>query len=263
MHMLAGVGLLMRHRRLLWATTLSDLRARYAGTVLGLAWPAIYPLLFLGLYAVVYTMIFRIRLGEATTTEYVLEIFAGLIPFLGFAESLSIGVGSVVSNNSLVKNTLFPIELVPVKAVLVATVTMLVGLGMLCSVLWLKGILHLSHLLTPIILILQLVFTIGLTWILAALNVFIRDLSHLVSVMVLLLMLVSPIAYTSDMVPAHLQPYMYINPLYFLITLYRSCLLDGTPTVVPFLVFAGIALTVFVIGYHVFAKLKEVFAEYV
>ena len=259
--MIAGLSLLFRHRRLLWATTLSDIRARYAGTLLGLAWPAIYPLLFLGLYAVVYTMIFRIRLGDSSTTEYILVVFAGLIPFLGFAESLGASVGSVVTNKGLVRNTLFPIELVPVKAVLVATVTMLVGLGILLSALWLRGTFHLSQLLTPVILLLQLVFTIGLTWILAGLNVFLRDLGQLVSVMVLLLMLISPIAYTEDMVPERLRHYMYLNPLYFLIALYRACLLDGTPRLMQFVLFSSIAALTFWMGYHVFAKLKEVFAE--
>ena len=84
--MLAGLKLIFRYRHILWATTINEIRGRYAGTIFGLAWTVIYPLLFLGMYAVIYTVIFQIRVGELSTFEYVLLIFAGLIPFLGFAE---------------------------------------------------------------------------------------------------------------------------------------------------------------------------------
>ena len=105
--MIAGLKLLFIHRRILWATTLNDIRARYKGTILGLTWPILYPLLFLGLYAVVYSLIFKIRMEGVTAFGYVLMIFSGLIPFLGLAEALGSGVGSVLSNTNLIKNTMF------------------------------------------------------------------------------------------------------------------------------------------------------------
>lgn len=261
--MTAGLGLLLRHRRILLATTAADIKGRYAGTVLGLAWTALYPLVFLALYAVVYTMIFRIRLGSGATMEYVLVIFAGLVPFLGFAEALGKGVGSVVSNKSLIKNTLFPVDLLPVKAVLSSSVTMLIGLCLLLGVLWGRGEFRASQLLVPLVVVMQLVFTIGVIWILAALNVFLRDLGLMVSVLILFLMLVSPIAYTVDMVPEELRPFMYLNPLYFLIELYRACLLNGAIPLPSMAVFATVGLSVFWAGHHVFSRLKDVFIEYV
>jgi len=261
--MMAGAQLLIHHRHLLWMTTVNDVRVRYAGTVFGIAWALLYPLLFLGLYAAVYTAIFKVRIGGLTDFEYVLVLFAGLIPFLGLAEALGAGIGSVLANKGLVKNTLFPIELIPVKAVLVGSLTMLVGLAMLQAILWARGVVHLSQLAGPLILALQLVFTIGFIWLLSALNVLFRDLGQAISLLVLVLMVGSPIAYTNDMVPPALMPVMYVNPLYYLTTLYRECLIGGHVPMGPLLAFTAIAVGTFWCGHYVFSRFKEIFAEHV
>lgn len=261
--MITGLRLLYRHRHILLATTLHDIKGRYAGTMLGLAWSVLYPLLFLGLYAFVFILIFQVRVGQLSNFEYVLLIFSGLIPFLGFSEALGSGVSSVVANKMLIKNTLYPIELIPVKAVLVGSLTMLVGLAMLLGVLWVRGSVHFSQLFVPVILSMQLLFTIGLIWLLSALNVFFRDLGQTISVIILFLMLVSPIAYTVDMIPPRLLPVMYLNPLYYLIMLYREAMVLGQVPVDLLLVFAIITAIVFWLGYYLFSRLKVVFADYV
>lgn len=257
----APIALLWRHRRILWATTVSDVRGRYSGTVLGIAWTVLYPLLFLGLYAVVYTMIYRVRVAGYDTASYVLLIFCGLVPFLGFAEALGAGVGSVVSNKGLVRNTLFPIELVPAKAVLASSVTMLVGLSILMAALWGRGVVHQTQLIIPLLVVLQLLFTIGLMWLLSAINVFVTDLAQIVAVLILFLMLVSPIAYTQDMIPAELFVFMYPNPLYYLIMLYRDAAYLGVVHLHLLLIFAGLTAVSLVIGWSVFARLKPLFAD--
>ena len=261
--MIKAFKLLFLNRRLLWATTIYDIRGRYAGTMLGITWTLLYPLLFLGLYAIVYIMIFKIRLSGYTTFDYVLLIFSGLIPFLGFSEALGTGVGSVTQNQSLIKNVIFPIELIPAKAVLSSSVTMIVGMVILQSILWAQGNIHISQLILPIIFIAQLIFTMGLIWLLSALNVFFKDLGQMTSILTLFLMLVSPIAYTQDMVPEALMPFMYPNPLYYLIMLYRETMVLGQ---VPFDllgIFLTISLTTFWFGFYVFSRLKPVFSDYV
>lgn len=260
---MSALQILFRHRRILWATTLHDIRGRYAGTAIGLAWAVLYPLLLLSLYAIVYTMIFKIRLATFTTFDYVLMIFAGLIPFLGFSEGLGLGVGSVVANKTLIKNTLFPIELIPVKGVLVGSLTMLIGLLLLQGTLWMRGTVHLSQILIPLVFIIQILFTIGFIWLLSSLNVFFQDLNQMIPVILLFLMLVSPIAYTSDMIPKKLMLLMYPNPLYYLIMIYRDCMIVGR---IPFdllLIFLMISSGIFYLGYYVFSHLKGVFADYV
>lgn len=228
-----------------------------------MGWSIIYPLIFLSLYAVVYILILRIKLQLFTPFEYVLLIFSGLIPFLGFSEALSTGVGSVISNRGLIKNTLFPIELIPVKAVLASSVTMMVGLVTLLAILFLRGHFHLTQLMIPIIIILQLIFTIGIVWLLSALNVFFQDLGQLIGIIVLFLMLVSPIAYTLDMVPESLLPLMYPNPLFYMIMLYRGSIIVNEIPWDLFFMFSIISATTFAVGYYVFSRLKPLFADYV
>jgi lipopolysaccharide transport system permease protein len=254
--------LLWRQRVLLFQTTRSDIQARYAGSVLGLAWLFFYPLLFLGAYAVIYLFIFKIRFALFNTNEYVALIFCGLVPFLGFTESLGTGVGSVTSNANLIKNTLFTIELVPVKAVFTSQCTQVVGTGMLLVTLLLLGKLTLWSFMLPIIWFLQLSFTIGCIWILSSLNVYLRDLQSVVSILVLILMMVSPIAYTADMIPAELQPFLGINPLYYLIIAYQDCLMMGRfPRGDTFVTLLIISLGSFCIGYWFFSRMKKVFAD--
>ncbi len=229
----------------------------------GLVWTVLYPILFLGLYAVVYTMIFRIRVADYGTTDYVLLIFCGLVPFLGFSEALGTGVGSVLANKGLIKNTLFPVELIPVKAVLASSVTMVVGLLLLMCVLWARGIFLPTQLMIPLILALQLCFTIGLIWLLSAINVFVQDLGQMVAILILFLMLVSPIAYTQDMIPRELLPIMYPNPLYYLIMLYRDAAFLGVLRPELLGIFTLISMATLLIGGFVFVRLKPLFADYV
>ncbi|MFC1574400.1 ABC transporter permease [Candidatus Latescibacterota bacterium] len=116
------------------------------------------------------------------TYEFVAFIFCGLIPYIGFSEALGAGVPSVVSNSRLIKNTLFPIELIPVKAVLVSQSTQFPGTGLLLIALIVLGKLGPWGLLLPVIWFSQILFSIGLIWILSSLNVYFRDLQSIVPV---------------------------------------------------------------------------------
>jgi len=143
---LAPFQLLYHYRFILYHTTKIDVNTRFVGSFLGLFWLFLYPLLFLGVYAAVYVFIFKVNTPMLNSYEYVALIFCGLIPFIGFSEALGFGVSSIVANASLIKNTLFPIELVPVKAVFVSQCTMVVGMALLFIVLFaLKKLLSLHR----------------------------------------------------------------------------------------------------------------------
>lgn len=261
--MLGALRLLFRSRRILYATTLVEIRSRYVGTAFGLSWAILYPFLFLGLYASVYALILQVRLKLYTPIEYIIIIFSGLIPFIGFSEVLGISVSSVVSNKHLIKNTMFPIELVPVKSVFASSVSMTVGLIGLLLALWSRGAFHLTQILIVPLLLLQLVFSIGVGWILSSLNVFFRDTAQAIGIFVLFLMIVSPIGYTRDMIPHQLLALAYANPLFYIIELYRQVLIFGVVSPRFWLAFTVIAVGSFWLGYEMFRRLKPVFAEYV
>ena len=254
-------SLFWRYRYLLRRTTVSDIKGRYAGTCMGMAWLTVYPLLFLALYAVVYVAIFKVRFNELHSFDYVLLIFAGLIPFLHFTDPLGQGVTSVIANSTLIKNTLFPVELIPVKAVLSSLPTLLISLFLLEGALLYTGQASMFNFLVLPLILLQIFFCFGLIWLLSALNVFIKDIGQIIPVISLFLMLISPIAYTVDMVPPDLMPFMYFNPLFYLISLYRVVLLGGVFPWQEFWIFLGITIGLFYLGFFVFKSLKGLFSD--
>jgi len=258
------IRLLIKHRNILWAVSRNSIKSRYAGSSLGLIWAVIYPMLFLTIYSAVFIGILKVRLEQFAGIDYVLLIFCALVPWFGFSESLASGVSSVTSNANLIRNTLFPIELIPVQSVIVSSVTQIVGLAILVIILFAKGLLGAASLFIIVSFGLQLLFTIGLIWLLSAINVIIRDIGQVIPVFILMLMLVSPIGYTEDMIPEQMLPYMRFNPLYFMVALYREPLMfNRLPDWEVILVFSVVSVSVFYFGFWVFRRLKGVFSDYV
>ncbi|OKH18954.1 ABC transporter [[Limnothrix rosea] IAM M-220] len=252
------------YRSILYQTTLNEIKTRHAGSAFGLFWLLIYPLLFLGTYAIVYLYIFKIRFPEFSSTEYVALIFCGLIPFLGFSEGLASGVPSVVASSNLIKNTLFPIQLVPVKAVLVGQATQTVGMALLLIALTFLGKLSLWLPFFLVIWLAQILFTVGLIWILSSLNVYLRDIQNVIAIVTLLLMMLSPIAYTEAMVPEGIRPLLSLNPLYYMIMSYQSVFMLGefppTRIILPFI---AMSFFLFISGFWFFSRMKKLFSDYV
>lgn len=260
--MFGALRTLSTNRSVLIATVIDDLRKRYSATTLGAAWNVVQPLLFLLLYAFVYVKIFRIEVAGFSSFEYVLLIFTGLVPFLAFSEAMTSGAGAVVENRSLIKNTMFPIELAPVRVVLVSMAGMTVSLTMLLGVLAGRGELHATQLLLPFAMLLQATFMTGFVWLISVTAVFIRDILNIVHPLNLLLMLISPIGFTREMIPDELMPLMQPNPLYYIIMIYRDILYFG---VVPWdmvAIFSIVSLAMFLAGYFVFTRLKVLCADY-
>ena len=254
---------LIKHRHILYSTVMQGLKKRTSGNVLGALWLLLYPLLFLGMYSLVFVQILQVRIPGLGTSDYILVVFSGLVPFLAFAEAFGAGTVSIVGNRDLLMNTLFPIELVVAREVLIGHTTM--GMGMLL----LRGaVLHFdslrwTHLLVPLIYLLQIMMVLGLVWITASLTVFFRDFQQAIPILVLFLMMISPIGYTSEMVPEGLQGVLLFNPLAWLMELYRACLMKGVVPLEQLGLFALFACTLFALGGALVLRLKPLFADYV
>ena len=264
MKIVSGFQIIYRHRKVLVSTTVVDIKAKYAGSLLGLFWLLLYPVLLLTAYSFVYIAVLQVRFGTMSTPEYVLLIFAGLIPFLGFTEGLSMSVVSVTTNSSLIKNTLYPIDIIPVKAVFCSQCTQVVGMILLILANAFFGNLTIYALLLPLIWVFQLLFSIGLGWIVSCLNVYFKDLQNIITVLTLFLMMISPIAYTVDMVPNGLRNFLAFNPLYYFITAYQDSLVVGCfPRGNVLGIMIIFSLVVFMVGYWFFCKMKQIFADIV
>lgn len=255
------LGPIWKQRRLLGRSVRVELRTQYAGTMLGLIWVALGPLLLLSLYATIYTVIFNVRVPAFSQYEYVLYVFCGLVPFLAFAQSLPASSGAMLKERKLLFST-FPAEFIPTKAVIVAylivipaTIFVVIGDIFFSEPTW-----HLF--LVPIVLVMQLLFSIGLGCMLALLTLVVRDINFLLQYVVIALLIVTPIAYTPDMIPGRLETLLYVNPLFYFVSANQHLILLNTlppPTVM--IVGTTLALTFFFGGLFLFRRAKVVLID--
>jgi lipopolysaccharide transport system permease protein len=252
-----------KHKQLLIATTLQALRGRFLANVLCVAWLVLYPIIFLSMYSLVFIYILGVRMPSISSSDYVIIIFSGLVPFLAFSEAFSLGTSSILASRGLLRNTLFPIEMVVARDVIVGHATMGVGLLLLWAAVLLNGNFYWTHFAIPFIFLFQIIMTLGIVWITSSLTIFFRDIQQAVPIIILFLMLVSPIAYTEEMVPAGMTFIIKLNPLAWLMHLYRSCMLDGVLPLIDLTLFGLFSMLVFLLGYRFIHRLKPIFADYV
>ena len=254
---------LRRSWRVVWALTIIECRRKYAGSILGTLWYPLYSLLLLGSYCFLYLVVFRVRYRELGTYEFVLFVFSGLIPYLGFSEAISTGLGSVKANLALLRNAVFPIEFVPVKHVLAAMVGLCTSLAVLIAMVlptthrgW-----HLLYL--PVPLCGLLLFTVGVIWLLSAIAVVVPDIAQVVNIVLLLLMFVSPIGFSVDLVPRGARALVYLNPLTYLIEAFRFALIGMRMTPIwTDLLFTACAALVAAAAGAFFRRMSPMFSDY-
>lgn len=252
-----------RHRRVLYRTTAVELRRKYAGSVIGPVWVVLGPMLLMLLYVVVYGVIFKLRPAELDSTGYTLSILAGMVAFLGISEGLSNGVSSLTANKDVLLNTVFPAELVPLRAVIVSFASPIVGLIVVLAFDVAVGGLSPCSFLAPLILLLLAMFVVGLAWILALANLVARDVQTLVTYLLMVLLIASPIAFTPSMVPDVIAAVLWFNPLtYFVVALQQVIAFDRVPDLMILGGCLVLGLGTFAFGWGVFERAKKVFFDY-
>ncbi|HZZ82180.1 MAG TPA: ABC transporter permease [Gemmataceae bacterium] len=255
---------ILSHAALLARVTKAELAARYAGSVLGLGWAFVLPLMVLGLYTVTYTLILRVQVQDLTAFQYTMFIFAGLVPFLSLAEALGQGLPSVVANRALLTNTVFPIDLAPVKAVLLGQVVMAVGMAALLICQAIFGEIHATVVLLPALWFLQILALTGIVWLLSLINVVLRDLQALIGLIIMSLMIISPIAYGPENVPPGLRFFLVLNPFAWFVMAYQKILIFGTwPDALHWLGLVGWSTLLYLGGGYFFSRTKKAMIDYV
>jgi lipopolysaccharide transport system permease protein len=254
-----------RARVLLVAVTRVEIQKKYSGAILGLLWYPLYSGLLLAMYCFIYMVVFPARSGDPSFGAYdhVLTIFAGLIPYLGFSEAVSTGATSIKGNIALVKNTVFPVELIPVKQVLVALASLSVSLAILIALIlptrhmgW-----HLLYLPVPILFLAA--FCAGVVWILAALAVLVPDINYAVNLLLLFFLFVSPIGFTVSQIPPSAAVFVYLNPMTYLTESFRFALLGMRDVPMWLDAVFGAALLMFLAASGAFfRRLMPLFGDY-
>jgi homopolymeric O-antigen transport system permease protein len=254
---------LRRSWRVLWALTSIECRRKYAGSILGVLWYPLYSALLLGSYCFVYLVVFRIRYRDLSTYAFVLFVFAALIPYLGFSEAVTSGLGSVKANLALLRNAVFPIEFVPVKQVLAALVGLASSFVLLELMILPTGYRGWHTLYLPVPLASLFFFSIAVVWVLSAVAVVVPDIMYVVNIVLLLLMFVSPVGFSVDMVPARARILVYLNPMTYLIDGFRYALIG----IRSFPMWSDVAFLVVSVGAAMvaatfFRRMSPVFSDY-
>lgn len=255
------VGRLIRYRGLLWTLTLSELKARHRQTVLGILWAIVQPIAMMLVFVVVFSVAARVPL--AGDTPYALFAYAGLVPWLFFANSLSQGLPSIVANMNLVTKASFPREVIPLSKMLVVGFDFGVGMGLLGLLMLVYGVpIGKAWLVVPIMVLMEVIFTAGFVLAAAAMYVVKRDLGSILPLLLQCGMFLSPVVYPVSAIPEQYQALYMSNPMAVILESQRQALLQGVvPTatqVLPTAVIAAIALSA---GYVVFKRVERRFAD--
>jgi lipopolysaccharide transport system permease protein len=254
---------IVRARHILWAVTRVDFEKRYAGSVLGLLWYPLYSALLLGMYSFVYMVILQARYADFGNYEYVLFIFAGLVPYLGFSDAVASSASSVKANIALVRNAVFPVELIPIKQLLVSMAGLLITLVILLALIAPTTLLGWHVLYLPVSLALLLVFTGGVVWLVSALAALVPDVTYVVNLLLLFFLFVSPIGYSVSQVPEAALLWIGLNPMTHLIESFRFSLLGIRETPLWFdAAFGVLSLAFAATAGTVFRRLTPIFADY-
>lgn len=249
-------------RSLVWNFVVRDLKVRYVGSFMGFFWSIIHPLILLISYTFVFSIVFEIRPHSAVTDNFAVFLFCGILPWLYFQDTILRSCSAVVENANLIRKTLFPSEILPVSITLSNLVFHLIGVGVLMVVLVVLGLLPWTIVFLPLYLVPLMVLGLGLGWLLASLQVFLRDTAQILTVALVFWFWFTPIFYTVDRVPEGLRPLMALNPLSLVVQGYRNCLLEAhLPSLASVGVLWGMAAGAFLIGGFVFRNTKREFVD--
>ncbi len=261
---------LIRHRDLLWQFVWWEVNDRYSGSALGLLWAVIVPLLRLSVYTLVFSVLLGGRKavwGLDSNFDVGAMIFCGFALFNVFAESIGRASHLMWANRTYVKNIVFPLEIIPVVVISVALIHTLIGLGVLVVlVIFINGVFHWTFLYLPLTCMPLIFLVAGISWFLATLGVFNRDVDNLIQSLIQVLFLLSAIFFPLDallkLFPARWQWIVRFNLLSSIVEDGRRVILKGIPPDWFWLAAdTAASLVLMLAGYACFMYYKRQFAD--
>jgi lipopolysaccharide transport system permease protein len=252
---------IISNRRLIASMARRDILARYRGSFGGVFWTVLNPLILMGTYFFVFGVVLQGQ--NQNRTGFALYFLSGMLPWLAFSEAVGRSPYVIVEHRSFVKKLVFPLETLPVNYLLAGLITEVFAIGIfLVILLLLRGSVPVTALWLPVVMVPQILVTLGFCWFLAALGVFFRDLGQIMGFVLTLWFFVTPICYPEASLPKALLPVLSKNPVFILVHAYRACLLDGRAPdglALGKLLLASLAL--FFAGHAFFYKLRKNFAD--
>lgn len=261
--MLSG---LLQHRELLWDLVKRDFIGRYKGSMLGVVWSLFNPLFMLAIYTIVFGVAFKSKwagVGEESKVAFALVLFSGTIIHNFFTECLGRAPSLIISHPNYVKKVVFPLEILPWMGLLSALLHFLVSFGALLIFCLMAGVaIHSGTLLIPILLIPLVLMMLGLSWILASLGVYLRDLSQIMGIVTTVALFLAPVFYPIESIPETYRVFLMWNPITIPVIQLRDLMLWDKPF--RWGLWAAslvISLLICQLGYWWFQKSRRGFAD--
>jgi lipopolysaccharide transport system permease protein len=258
------VLLLWRHRALIRSMVRRDILGRYRGSFGGIFWTVLNPLLLMATYFFVFGVVLRTRFAnDPSRSGFVLYFLCGMLPWLAFSEAAGRAPFVVLEHRNFVKKLVFPLETLPVNLVVAGLVTELFALGIFLAGLFIaRGGVPSTVLWLPVLLVPQVLFTMGICWFLAALGVYVRDLGQVSGFLLTLWFFLTPICYPVESLPPEALGVLSKNPMFVLVRAYRDIFLEPrAPALGPLWKFWALSAALFFLGHAWFYKLRKSFAD--
>ena len=259
------LGSVLRHRNLIIQMTKREVVGRYRGSVLGIAWSFFNPLIMLAVYTIVFSTVFQAKwgVGSDSKTEFALVLFIGMIVHGILAESMNNSPALMLRNVSYVKKVVFPLEILPWVVMGSTLFHALISL-----IVWMLFYVVVNHTMQwtvvffPLVFFPLVLFSLGVSWMLASLGVYIRDIGQMTGVLTTILLFMSPIFYPASRLPEPYQTIIYLNPLTFVIEQARDVLMWGNiPNFTGMIIAYLTSILVAWIGFSWFQKTRQGFAD--
>jgi lipopolysaccharide transport system permease protein len=254
-----------RHRALLKELIKRDILLRYRGSVLGISWSFLHPVIMLSIYTFVFAVVFQARWqgGSGSKTEFALALFAGLIIFNFFAECVNKAPTLIMSNTAYVKKVVFPLEILPIVTLASAFFHFLISLLVwLLFYLSFFGMPPATITLVAVPLIPLAFIVMGLSWLLAALGVYLRDISQVVGVATTAFLFLSPIFYPLSALPQDIQWIVHLSPLTVSVEQARDLMIWGRGINLGYwLLYLAASLACAWLGFAFFQRTRKGFAD--
>ncbi len=243
-----------------------EMASSYRHSYLGMLWAFLAPLMMVVLLTVIFSELLGIKFREVTgdsALNFGLFLYCGLLPFLAFQQALAKGVNVIRRNSDLVTKVVFPLEILPLAQVISSLLQNAFGLAALLLVfVVLEHQVHLTIFLLPLVMVPQLVFTLGLGYLMAVFGTYVPDIREGLKAFVRALFFITPIIWPAGRVPEGARFLVDYNPLAYLVEAYRHLILEGT---LPFgpraIYFCVVAVTLFVVGLALFNRVKHTFGD--
>jgi ABC-2 type transport system permease protein len=261
-----GLATFYRRRWLLRYFIHRQVTRSYRRSYLGFVWAILGPLVWVFFLTLIFSEIVGLRFREVEedpNLNFGLFLYCGLLPFLAFSEALNKGINSIKGNSGLVQKVVFPLELLPFTNAIASMIDKFFGVGALLVVLLAFGQpLHWTTLLLPGIMVLQVIFVLGLTYIMAVLGTYVPDVAEIMRPFIRGMFFVTPIIWTPERLPEKLRWVVDYNPLAYLVNAYRDLLLLGElPGWQSSLYFTLFSVALFAAAFWLFVRLKPGFAD--